>query len=73
MPNKIGKSRHKRIERTRDLGTDWLQRNETALLKVPSVIAPETFNFLFNPSYNQANRFRIMETFSYPFDMRLKA
>ena len=63
---------HKRIEVTRDLGTDWLRKNETALLKVPSVIAPETFNFLFNPSHNQANRFRITETLSYPFDMRLK-
>jgi RES domain-containing protein len=64
---------HKRIEVTRDLGTAWLQKSETVLLKVPSVIAPETFNFLFNPSHNQANLFRITETLSYPFDMRLKA
>jgi RES domain-containing protein len=64
---------HQRIEVTRDLGTAWLQKSETVLLKVPSVIAPETFNFLLNPSHNQANRFRITEIFSYSFDMRLKA
>jgi RES domain-containing protein len=64
---------HKRIEVTRDLGTEWLQKSETVLLKVPSVIAPETFNFLFNPSHKHAEQFRITETFSYPFDMRLKA
>jgi RES domain-containing protein len=64
---------HTRIEVTRDLGTDWLQKNETVLLKVPSVIAPETFNLPFNPSHNQANRFRITRTFSYRFDMRIEA
>jgi RES domain-containing protein len=61
-----------RLEVTRDLGTAWLERNESVLLEVPSVIVPETVNFLFNPSHKQAMKFRIADVFSYPFDLRLK-
>src|ERR1700757_4968757 len=42
------------LEVTRDLGTAWLERNENVLLRVPSVIVPETVNFLFNPSHKVA-------------------
>jgi RES domain-containing protein len=57
---------------TRDLGTAWLEKNESVLLRVPSVIVPETVNFLFNPSHGQAAEFRIADVFSYPFDIHLK-
>ena len=57
---------------TRDLGTIWLEKNESILLEVPSVIVPETVNFLFNPSHKQAAKFHIADTFLYPFDIRLK-
>ena len=60
------------LEVTRDLGTAWLERKESVLLRVPSVIVPETLNVLFNPSHKQAAKFRITEVFSYPFDVRLK-
>ena len=59
-------------ETTRDLGTSWLRKNRSALLQIPSAIVPETANFLFNPLYADAARFRISETFLYPFDVRLK-
>ena len=61
-----------RLEVTRDLGTAWLEKNESVLLQVPSAIVPETENFLLNPSNKQATEFRIVEVFSYPFDLRLK-
>jgi RES domain-containing protein len=61
-----------RLEVTRDLGTQWLQKNESVLLRVPSAIVPQTVNFLFNPSHRQALRFQTAEAFSYPFDIRLK-
>src|ERR1700747_2664455 len=50
---------HTRLEVTRDLGTAWLARNESVLLQVPSVIVPETVNFLFNPSHRLATKFHI--------------
>jgi len=61
-----------RFEVTRDLGTAWLRRKESILLRVPSALAPETLNFLFNPLHAAAPRFRIEEVFVYPFDRRLK-
>lgn len=61
-----------RLEVTRDLGTAWLEKKESVLLRTPSAIVPETANFLFNPSHTQAAKFRITNVFSYPFDLRLK-
>jgi RES domain-containing protein len=61
-----------RLEVTRDLGTGWLEKNESALLRVPSAIVPETTNCLFNPAHRQAAEFRLVEALGYPFDPRLK-
>jgi RES domain-containing protein len=52
--------------------TDWLQRRETILLKLPSAIVPHTWNFLFNPLHPDADRFAIAEARRYPFDSRIK-
>lgn len=70
--DRLPKDWQTQLEVTRDLGTAWLRRNESVLLRVPSAIVPETVNFLFNPSHKQAAKFRIAEAFSYPFDHRLK-
>jgi RES domain-containing protein len=61
-----------RLEVTRDLGTAWLVRNESVLLRVPSAIVPETRNCLLNPAHRQAAEFRVIEVIGYPFDPRLK-
>jgi RES domain-containing protein len=61
------------LEVTRDLGNTWLEKNENVLLRVPSVIVPETANSLFNPSHKLATTFRITDVFPYPFDLRLKS
>ncbi|KAA6462175.1 RES domain-containing protein [Acidobacteria bacterium AB60] len=63
---------HARLEVTRDLGSAWLERNDSVLLRVPSVIVPETMNYLFNPSHPDAAKFRIVEAIAYPFDPRIK-
>jgi RES domain-containing protein len=61
-----------RLSVTRDLGTAWLEKNESVLLRVPSAIVPETMNYLFNPANRQAPEFRMVEAMGYPFDPRLK-
>jgi RES domain-containing protein len=61
-----------RLEITRDLGTAWLEKTESVLLKVPSAIMPATENFLFNPAHPNAKQFRIVDAFMYPFDIGLK-
>jgi RES domain-containing protein len=63
---------HSLFDISRELGTGWLRRRETILLKLPSAIVPHTWNFLFNPLHPYADRFAIAEARSYPFDSRIK-
>ena len=62
-----------RLEAAREPKTAWLEKNKSVLLKVPSAIVPATANFLLNPTHPDAKQFRIVETFLYPFDTRLKS
>jgi RES domain-containing protein len=56
---------------TRTIGDEWLASNETALLRVPSVIAPESFNVLLNPMHPEAARVVVVAYREYPWDRRL--
>lgn len=56
---------------TRTIGDGWLISSRTALLRVPSAIAPETFNCLLNASHADARRLRIISHREYPWDLRL--
>jgi RES domain-containing protein len=58
---------------TQHLGAEWLQSNRSALLCVPSVMVPETWNYLLNPRHPDAEFFQIERSYVYPFDLRLKA
>ncbi len=57
-----------RLGLTRKLGTAWLESGKTALLKVPSMQAPETANYLLNPLHPRAELFRIERRYDYPFE-----
>lgn len=61
-----------RLEITRRLGTGWLREKTAVLLKLPSALIPETSNFLFNPIHPDASRFKIVDVFTHPFDVRIK-
>lgn len=58
---------------TRDLGSAWLKGKNTALLRVPSALVPETANYLLNPAHDDAALFQIESSFVFPFDARLKS
>ena len=38
-------------ERLQELGTAWLRRGDSLLLRVPSVVIPEEHNYLVNPMH----------------------
>ncbi len=59
-------------EATRAIGSGWLRSMRSALLRVPSVLAPATFNFLLNPAHLDAKQIVISSVLEYPFDHRLK-
>jgi len=56
---------------TRSLGDAWLSSLETPLAKVPSAIAPHTWNFLLNPEHPEAKGVLIAESSKEHFDNRL--
>jgi RES domain-containing protein len=55
----------------RTVGDEWLASKITALLRVPSVIVPETFNVLLNPEHADAARVQVLWHEEYPWDARL--
>lgn len=56
---------------TRRLGDAWLASLETAVARVPSAIAPRTWNYLLNPAHPDASQMRIVEVIRERFDSRL--
>lgn len=36
---------------TRRIGDQWLQRGDSAVLRVPSALVPDEFNYLLNPAH----------------------
>ena len=56
---------------TRKLGDAWLKSQRSALARIPSVIVPNTFNYLLNPLHKDARRVRIAESQRTVLDLRL--
>jgi RES domain-containing protein len=59
------------LELTRRMGDEWLASLKTVLARVPSVIAPRTWNYLLNPEHAGASQVQIAEVIKERFDNRL--
>lgn len=59
------------LELTRRMGDAWLAAQETPLARVPSVIAPHTWNYLLNPEHPDAKQVEVVEVIHERFDNRL--
>ncbi len=57
---------------SRSIGNDWLARQVSLLLQVPSAILPDVFNTLVNPQHPDAHLLKIMSVEALPLDTRLK-
>lgn len=53
------------------IGDNWLKQNTSLLLKVPSIVIPEEFNYLINPLHPDFTKVKVVETKSFSFDKRL--
>jgi RES domain-containing protein len=60
-----------RFEFTRAIGDTWLASLETSLARVPSVLAPHTWNYLLNPVHPDAKHVEVSEVIREQFDNRL--
>lgn len=54
------------------LGEDWLQRGQAAVLRVPSAIIPQEWNFLINPMHPDFSSIRLIKIEPFAFDPRIK-
>jgi RES domain-containing protein len=55
----------------KQIGNSFLQKNEHLLLKVPSAIIKEEFNYLMNPLHPKAMEVKIISKSPFLFDRRL--
>jgi RES domain-containing protein len=53
------------------LGGEWLERGDVAVLKVPSAIVTEEWNYLLNPLHADFRKFRVSAPKPYNFDQRV--
>jgi RES domain-containing protein len=59
------------LDLSREYGDVWLREAPSLLLRVPSILAPQTFNILINPLHQDMAKVKIIETLDYLFDQRL--
>ena len=52
------------------MGNQWLKEGSSAILKVPSVIIDEEFNYLINPQHNQFKKIKLADVEGFSFDAR---
>lgn len=57
---------------TQTIGDDFVHENEAAILKVPSSIVPQEFNYLINPNHTEAKRIKVISETLMTFDSRFK-
>ena len=55
----------------KQLGNSFLAGKEHLLLKVPSVIVPDEYNYLMNPLHSNAAKVKIVKKDRFNFDSRL--
>jgi RES domain-containing protein len=53
------------------IGGEWLERGETAVLKVPSAIVIEEWNYLLNPLHADFRKLRMSPPKPFSFDQRV--
>lgn len=56
---------------TQRLGSSWLKSTDSSLLKVPSSIVNEEFNYLINVNHPDVKKFSIIDIEDHLFDRRL--
>jgi len=54
------------------LGGEWLNSNRSAVLRVPSAIIPNEWNYLLNPAHPDFSGIRLLQTEPFIFDPRIK-
>jgi RES domain-containing protein len=54
------------------IGDQWVQEARSAILRVPSAIVDEEFNYLLNPNHPEFNKIKLMGDNPFLFDPRFQ-
>ena len=57
---------------TQKIGDDWIKDSSSAILKVPSSIIEEEFNYLLNPEHDDFKKIKLLKFAPFVFDSRIK-
>jgi RES domain-containing protein len=60
------------IIETQYIGDDFVTQNQAAVLKVPSCIVQQEFNYLANPNHPDAKKIKVISTQKFTFDSRIQ-
>ena len=58
---------------TQTIGDDFANENEAAVLRVPSSIVPDEFNYLIHPGHPDAKKIKVIHKTKMTFDARIKS
>ena len=67
----FGRAWQTNIEASRRAGDEWLRSERSALLRVPSVLLPATWNILINPRHPDSRGVRVVRVHVHATDPRL--
>jgi RES domain-containing protein len=57
---------------TQNIGEEWLNKAQTAILQVPSSIIEEEANYLINPHHPDFRKIKLLRIDPFLFDVRIK-
>jgi RES domain-containing protein len=57
---------------TKDFGTGLLKSIITPVIRIPSIIVPQEFNYLLNPLHPDSKQFKILSVEDFIYDVRIK-
>jgi RES domain-containing protein len=56
---------------TRAIGDRWVKKQNSAILRVPSIVVPDEYSYLTNPAHPDFSKIEISKPIVYYFDPRL--
>jgi len=57
---------------TKDYGTDVLKANAHLIIRFPSTIIPQEFNYILNPLHHRSAELKIINVEDFIYDVRIK-
>ncbi len=72
LPKDWHRAGEKYYRKTRPYGDQWAIENKFLVLKVPSAIVRNEFNYLINPNHHDFDVIKLITTESFFFDSRIK-